>query len=260
MLERNGQISYDASNAMHELGVGATLYKSVKHQILARLAAAEWKPGEVIPAEKRLSQQFGVSIGTLRKAIDELVAENILIRHQGRGTFVAMQSRDQHLFHFFSVARYDGQRTAPVVSLIKFSKGKGHKEACERLGIASTANVFKLTDVLCLNDEPVQIDEITLPEALFAGLTEGKLRNRPSTLYSLYQVDFGLNVIRISEQVRATLATAEQARILNIKPNAALLEVHRTAFSYNNQPIECRISYLNTQHYEYAPRNSQQSE
>ncbi|TAM88331.1 MAG: GntR family transcriptional regulator [Candidimonas sp.] len=239
---------------MHELSVGATLYKSVKRQILAGLASGEWKPGEVIPAEKRLSQQFGVSIGTLRKAIDELVAENILIRHQGRGTFVAMQSRDHHLFHFFSVVRQDGERASPSVSLVQFSKGKADKEGCERLGISSTAKVFRLTNTLSLQGAAVQIDEITLPEALFAGLTEAQLRNRPSTLYSLYQVDFGLNVIRISERIRAALASAAQARLLNVKPHSALLETHRTAFSYNNQPIEYRVSYLNTAHHEFAPR------
>ncbi|UHL62941.1 GntR family transcriptional regulator [Paralcaligenes sp. KSB-10] len=237
--------------------VGLTLYKLVKRQMLAGLSAGEWKPGEVIPAEKQLSQRFDVSIGTLRKAIDELVAENILIRHQGRGTFVAMHSREQHLFHFFNVVRHDGLKAPPDVALVQFAKTRADKKTCEKLGIASSAKVFKLTNVLRLNNAPVQVDEITVPEALFAGLSESQLRNRPSTLYSLYQEAFGLNVIRIDERVRATPADEEQARLLGIAPGTALLQIHRIAFSYNNQPIECRVSYLDTRHYEYCPRVAQ---
>ncbi len=246
---------------MHEYigspSVGLTLYKLVKRQMLAGLSEGEWKPGEAIPAEKQLSLRFSVSIGTLRKAIDELVAENILIRHQGRGTFVAMHSRDQHLFNFFNVVRHDGQRTAPKLSLLRFAKAKAPKEVGERLGIARSTKTFQFTNVLALNNKPVQVDEIVLPEALFAGLSEAELRNRPSTLYSLYQVAYGLNVIRIEERVRATLASDTHAKLLNIEPGHALLQVHRTAFSYNNQPVEYRVSHINTDHYEYFPKMAQ---
>ncbi len=188
--------------------VGVTLYKEVKRQLLADLSAGEWQPGEVVPSEKQLCLRFGVSIGTLRKAIDELVAENILIRHQGRGTFVATHGRDQHLFRFFNVVRHDGQKTYPKLTLTAFVKARADKATCDKLGIASSAKTFHFTNLLSLNDEPVQVDEITLPEALFAGLSAAQLRNRPSTLYSLYQVAYGLNVIRIEERVRATLAGA----------------------------------------------------
>lgn len=237
--------------------VGLTLYKQVKRQMLAGLSAGEWQPGEVIPAEKQLSQRFKVSIGTLRKAIDELVAENILIRHQGRGTFVAMHSRDQHLFHFFNVLRHDGERTEPAISLAGFAKTRADRQTCEKLGIAHSAKVFTFTNLLSLHGAPVQIDEITVPEALFAGLSEAQLRGRPSTIYSLYQTSFGLNVIRIEERVRACLAAQRHAELLRVAPGTALLQIHRTAFSYHNQPVECRLSYLNTQDYEYVPKIAQ---
>jgi GntR family transcriptional regulator len=84
-------------------------------------------------------------------------------------------------------------------------------------------------------------------------MTEAQLRDRPSTLYNLYQVAYGLNVIRIEERVRATLASTVHAELLNIEPGMPLLQIHRVAFSYNNQPIEYRVSYVNTQRYEYFP-------
>ncbi len=90
------------------LPLAAPLYKEMKRRLTDALTRGEWKPGEAIPAERRLSERFGISVGTVRKAIDELVAENILIRQQGRGTFVASHNRDRRLFYFFHVVAGTG--------------------------------------------------------------------------------------------------------------------------------------------------------
>lgn len=237
--------------------LGTTLYREVKRQVLAALAANEWTPGEAIPSEKRLCERFGVSIGTLRKAIDDLVAENILIRHQGRGTFVATHTRGQHLFRFFNIARHDGSKNYPVTSLVSFRKGKADKAARAKLGLPAGAKVFQFSNVLSVDGEPVLVDDIVLPEALFGGMTEAMLRNRPNTLYNLYQSEFGLNVIGIEERLRASLAGEAHARLLGIAPGAPILEIHRVAFSYNQQPVEWRISHVNTERYEYFARPAQ---
>ena len=89
------------------------LYKEIKRQLMDALTSGEWRPGQSIPSERRLSERFGISIGTLRKAIDELVAENILIRQQGRGTFVATHTRDRLLFYFFHVVPESGPKAYP---------------------------------------------------------------------------------------------------------------------------------------------------
>ena len=222
--------------------------------MLIALSAGEWKPGEAIPAEKKLGERFAVSIGTLRKAIDELVAENILIRHQGRGTFVTTHNRDQHLYRFFNFVRQDGLKTYPRVALAGFAKRRADKVESDRLEIPKSAKVFHFANVLSLNEEPVLVDEITVPEAMFAGLTEKRLLERPNTIYNLYQTGFGMNVIRIEERLRAGLASASHAQLLAIAPGAPVLEVHRVAFSFNQQPIEFRISFVNTERYEYFAR------
>ena len=234
-----------------------TLYKEVQRQMLLALAAEEWQPGEAIPAEKHLCERFSVSIGTLRKAIDELVAEGILIRHQGRGTFVATHNRDQHWFRYFKIARHDSPKTYPSPTLVDFAKRKADKEACEKLGIAGASKVFQFTNLMSLNNEVALVDEITLPEALFAGLTKIQLQQRPSTLYNFYQAEFGLNVIRIEERLRATAASVTHAELLGIAPGIPLLTVRRVAYSYNDQPVEWRISYVNTERYEYCAAGNQ---
>lgn len=231
--------------------LGTTLYEEVKRQVLRALSAGEWKPGEVIPAEKRLCERFGVSIGTLRKAIDELVADNILVRHQGRGTFVALHNREQQSFRFFNFVGHDGRKTHPKLELVSFARKKVSKIAADKLSLPGTSKIIAFTNLLSLDEQPVVIDDITLPELLFARMTEAQVRNRSNTLYHLYQSSFGLNVIRTEECLRAASATDAQARMLGIEAGAPLLEVRRVAYSYNDQPIEWRISHVNTERHEY---------
>ena len=232
--------------------LGGTRYKEVKEGILAALTAQEWKGGEVIPSEKRLAERFGVSIGTLRKAIDELCAENILIRHQGLGTFVAMHRRDRHFFRYFRVVRRDGERSYPVVELVNFKKGKASRVIAAKLGIAEGTRVFTFTNALALHDKVVMAETITLPETLFPTLTEPMLRDRKDTLYNFYQDAFGINVVGTDERVRVSQASELEGKLLALATGAPVLEVERIAYSYNQKPVEYRISRVNTEEYEYV--------
>jgi len=232
--------------------IGGTRYKEVKNAMLAALAAHEWKGGETIPSEKRLAERFGVSIGTLRKAIDELVADNILVRHQGLGTFVAQHQRDRHFFRFFRVVRQDGDKTYPSVSLMSFRKARATREIAPLLEIETGARVFSFTNRLALHNENVMVDNITVPEARFPGLTEAALRERPSTLYNFYQDAFNINVVGTDERVRVALADKVESSLLDVEPGTPLLEVRRIAYSYHHVPVEVRISHVNTDRYEYV--------
>lgn len=230
---------------------GVPLYRDVARRMMQALSAGEWKSGDAIPAERDLGERFSVSIGTLRRAIDELVAENILIRQQGRGTFVASHNRDAHLFRFFNVVRHDGMKSYPKVELISFCRERASKDCRERLQLASGAKVIHFVNRLSLNGEAVMLDDIMISDARFAGLTEQQLRNRPNTIYNLYQQNFDVNVIRIEERLRCGCASAEQAKLLDLEEGAGLLEMHRLAFSFEAAPIEYRLSRLNTANYEY---------
>ncbi|MEX3978308.1 GntR family transcriptional regulator [Paraburkholderia sp. EG287A] len=232
--------------------IGGTRYKEVKNGILAALSAKEWKGGEAIPSEKRLSERFGVSIGTLRKAIDELVADNILVRHQGLGTFVAQHQRDRYFFRFFRVVRQDGEKSYPTVSLVSFTKAKATREVAAILGIEPNARVFSFVNRLALHGETVMIDSITVAEERFAGLTEAALRERPSTLYNFYQDAFHINVVGTEERLRVATANEVESELLEVAPGTPLLEVRRIAYSYHQEAVELRISHVNTARYEYV--------
>jgi len=238
---------FDAGSA-----IGGVLYKDVKHAILAALAAGEWKAGEAIPSERKLTDRFGVSIGTLRKAIDELVAENIMIRHQGRGTFVATHRQEDHFFRFFRIVRQDGHREYPSVRLARFRRAKADKEEATALAIAVGDLVFRFTNVLSLEGKPVMIDAITVPEARFKSLTEKQLRERPNTLYNFYQDIFGINVIRTEEHLRSALADEDDHTLLGVPVGSPLLKILRIASSFHDERIEYRVSRLDTTCHEFA--------
>jgi GntR family transcriptional regulator len=227
------------------------LYKEIKRQMMKALTGGEWKPGEAIPAERRLSERFGISIGTVRKAIDELVAENILIRQQGRGTFVASHTRDRLLFYFFHIVPESGSKAYPDVQLLSFSRARADRTAAEKLGGAVGDSVFRIRNRLRLSGMPIMVDDITLLSARFPGLVESQFRERSSTIYNLYQESFDISVVRTSERLRATLADAESATLLDLARGAPLLQIRRVALTYNDVPVEYRVSLVNTAHHEY---------
>ncbi len=227
------------------------LYKEVKIQITRGLAAGTWKPGEAIPSESRLASQFNVSIGTIRKAIDELVAEKILVRQQGRGTFVATHTADRTLFYFFHIVGKDGGRELPVTELLSFRAGKALGEEQEALRLERGAPVLRVRNLLRLAGKPVIYDEIAISAKRFAGLTEEMFGQREGTIYGLYQAKWGINVVRISERLSAVAAPAKAARELAIEPAMPTLMIRRVAYTYNDQPVEFRLSWVDTQRHEY---------
>lgn len=227
------------------------LYRAIERQLRTALAQGEWKPGEAIAAERTLAGRFGVSIGTVRKAIDALCAAHLLIRQQGRGTYVASHDRDRMLFYFFHVAPQSGAKEYPDVRLVGFSRTRAARSEGEALRIPPGEPVFRIRNLLHLSGRPVIIDDLTLPAARFAGLDRSLFASRPSTIYNLYQDTFGLSVVRTRERLQASAADAPSAKLLGVARGAPLLAIRRVAFSYDDDPVELRRSLVDTSGHEY---------
>jgi len=238
-----------------QLSAGASLdiplYKEVKRLMTDTVSSGDWVPGHAIPAEWALAERFQVAVGTVRKAVDELVAENILIRQQGRGTFVAAHNRERLMFHFFHIVHRDGEKQQPQVEMLSFRAAKADVDEAAQLNLEIGAAVFRIRNVLSIAKQPIIADAITIPQALFPKLTRERFRDRPNTIYHLYQTAFGITVVRTAERLRATLADADSATVLGVAVNAPLLEIRRVAISFDNAPVEYRRSLVNTADYEY---------
>ena len=163
------------------------LYKEVKIRITRSLIAGEWQPGAAIPSEARLAEHFNVSVGTIRKAIDELAAEKILVRQQGRGTFVATHTEDRQLYYFFHIVGKDGAKEPPTHQLLSFQKTRADGEAELRLHVNRGERVHRIHNVLKLAGRPVIFDEIVVPAVRFPDLTEAVIAAREGTIYGLYR-------------------------------------------------------------------------
>jgi GntR family transcriptional regulator len=229
----------------------APLYREVQLRITRALAAGEWKPGEAIPSETRLAADFGVSIGTIRRAIDELVAGRILVRQQGRGTFVATHTEDRTLFYFFHVVGKDGSQEFPISELLDFRKERAGPNDESQLGIPRGSRVARVRNLLKLGGKPVVLDDITVSTERFPRIDETTFRKREGTIYGLYQARYGVNVVRISERLSAAHPPAEIATILGMRSNQPALHIRRVAYSYNDSPVEYRLSWINTSDHEY---------
>jgi GntR family transcriptional regulator len=231
---------------------GAPLYRLAKRALLAAIEAGRWTAGDTLPSEAALAEALGISIGTLRHAVDELVAERILVRRQGRGTYVAGHSTERFVFQFFHVERSDGVRDAPQVELLAFERGRLDDEAAAALSRPPGDAAISVENRLSLQGRPVVYDRIVLPAALYRGLTEKRLRDRPSTIYHLYQTAFGITVLRATERVRAVAADRAASRVLGVAPGSAVLQVRRTALSFHDKPVEYRVSTITTAQHDYV--------
>ena len=231
---------------------GMPLYRAVKRALLDAVGAGAFAPGDSLPSEAGLAASFAVSIGTVRKAVDELSAEHIVVRRQGRGTFVATHDAGRFMFQFFHVERGDGLRELPTVALVSFQRGRAGDEAADALHLRPGEGVVEIENVLRLQGRPVIHDRIVLPAQLFRGLTERRLRERPGTLYQFYQAEFGITVLRAHERARAVAADRATARVLGIAAGAPAIEVRRTALSFNDQPVEYRASVVDTTDHDYV--------
>jgi GntR family transcriptional regulator len=229
------------------------LYEKVRDALAADLANSTYPPGTALPNERELAAHHGVSIGTLRTAVNSLVNDGMLIRQQGRGTFVAHHDRDRLRFYFYHVVEHGKTKEHyPDVGLVGFTKERADAEVAAALRLDRGAMVYHLRNRVGLAGTVVNVDDIWLCAKRFAGLEEAAIRDRHSTLYQLYQAQFNLTVVRTSERLRATPCSAAHAALLNVTEGASVLQIRRLAFAYDGTPIEWRISTVNTEHHEYA--------
>lgn len=230
------------------------LYRQIAGLITRSLDAGEWKPGEAIPSELELAARFKVSQGTVRKAIDELAGANLLVRRQGKGTFVATHSEERTQFRFLRLAPDDGSAERLARRFLDCRRMRPSTEVAQALDIPTSQAVLQVRRLLYFRGAPVVLDDLWLPLALFKGLTEQRLSEYQGPLYGLFEAEFGVRMIRAEEQIRAVAADAESAPLLEVAPGAPLLSVSRVSFTYGDRPVEWRRGLYDTRTHHY--RNS----
>ncbi len=223
----------------------------IKELLTARIGRGDWLPGAIIPSEIQLAQELGVSQGTVRKAITELVEKNVLTRKQGRGTFVSTHDHNRALFHFFHIADDDGQKVLPESRVLHCRRKNASRMEASRLGLATGTKVIRIERMRNFDDKPVIIETVVLPADLFSGLGRDSGDKLPNTLYELYEKQYGITIHSANERLRAVPASKHEASLLNIEPGSPLLEIERIALTLDHTPVELRISRCNSTQHRY---------
>jgi GntR family transcriptional regulator len=229
-------------------------YHQIVDNLISRLAAMEWKPGDALPGEHALAAEYGVSLGTMRKAMDQLAAQNLVVRRQGKGTFVAVHDSSRALNHFVRLVSEDGRREVPGAITKKTTVGSANAAEANRLEIKVGDKVARFVRLRLLQDTPVTVERNALPLDRFPGLDPAAAAQLPTLVYEHYYRRYGIVVVDAIEQLRAVLADAAEARLLHIAPGSPLLQVDRVALDINQVPVEWRLSRSDTRHHFYFNR------
>lgn len=241
-----------ASGESAREAVFTPLYKQIKKLLLQDLDRGAWKPGELIPSEFELAARFQVSQGTVRKAIDELAAENLLLRRQGKGTFVATHHEPKAQFRFLRIVPDEGEQPIPAQSrFLECRRQRATADVARYLDLKAGDSVVFVRRVLSFESVPIVIDDIWLPGTLFKGLTAERLAEYHGPLYGLFESEFGTRMIRAEERLRACAAEAEIAKLLKIAVAAPVLLVERVSFTYGERPVELRRGFCLTDRHHY---------
>lgn len=233
----------------------APLYKEVEREIMQSLAKGEWKPGERLPSESELAERLGVAVFTIRAGIQKLVDSGILLRRQGKGTFVALHRARPLRNQYLRIFSNDGLKASWDRELVSVTRARASDEVASVLELGESAAERAVYDVLFLlknEGRTVAYVESKMSAKVFRGVNEAALKDTVENLYAVFQERFGVNVIRIEERVRAGRAGRTGARWLGVDIDEPVLRVERVAYTYNDVPVEFRRYNVEAGSYYFA--------
>ena len=225
---------------------GGPLYRRVRDQLMREIAQGRYPVTDPLPSEQKLAARFGVAQGTVRRALDDLARENLVIRQQGRGTFVHAHGPERDRFHFFHLVAEDGERRLPSSRVLSVTRRRATPAEVLALNLHAQARVSEIKRVRDMIARPAILETIILPDDLFPDLGSLPKSQVPNTLYQLYQDRFGVIIHRAVEKITADAAGPEDVQHLGLDRGAPLLRIERVAQTLDGTPVELRISRCDT--------------
>ena len=218
------------------------LYHRLRDDLAARISGQSWRPGDLIPSEAELAAAHGLSIGTVRKAVDCLVADGLLERQQGRGTYVRRARFNSSLFRFFRFQAESGERRIPQARILHRKIVPAPSAVASPLRLRAGEPVINISRLRLIDGEPLLAEEIWLEKARFQTLIDLDPAAFGDLLYPLYEERCGQMVAGADEILTVEAANRMQARLLGREPGAPLIVIERIAFDPERRPIEWRRS------------------
>ncbi|GAJ92633.1 GntR family transcriptional regulator [Agrobacterium sp. SHOUNA12C] len=217
-------------------------YQRLRDDLAARINRQEWRPGESIPSEAELSATYGVAVGTVRKAIDQLVADGVVERHQGRGTYVRRARFNSSLFRFFRFQSESGERRVPESRILRRESIAAPSAVASALRLREGDPVISLSRLRLIGGVPLLAEEIWLERSRFEALLTIDTSEFGDLLYPLYEERCEQVVVSAEETLTVEIAPPLQARLLGLEPGSPLVVIERVAFDLERRPLEWRRS------------------
>jgi len=218
------------------------LYHRLRDKMIEKIMQRQWQPDTAIPTEAELTKTYNVAIGTVRKAVETLVADGLLERLQGRGTFVRRPNFHASLFRFFRHQTEGAENTIPEGRILKRTLGVPPQEVATALSLTKRAKAIKLDRLRLVDGQPVLLEEIWLPYPQFSALMNIELPDFGDLLYPLYEEKCRQTVASAHETLTVELAAPEVARQLAIPVEKPVIVIDRLALGYDRQALEWRRS------------------
>lgn len=218
------------------------LYQRLRDELAQRINRQDWRPGELIPSESELASAHGIAVGTVRKAIDLLVADGVLERQQGRGTFVRRARFNSSLFRFFRFQSERGERRVPQSRILRRETMPAPTAVASALGLEAGSEVIFLSRLRLVDGEPLLAEEIWIERRRFAALIDLDTESFGDLLYPLYEDLCGVVVTSAEETLTVEIADPLKSRLLAREPGAPLVVIERIAFDLERRPVEWRRS------------------
>jgi len=219
------------------------VYQRLKDEFAANIGQGRWSRHGPLPSETRLAEVHGVAVGTVRKAIECLVAEGVLERHQGKGTFVRRPDFGNALFRFFRLAGPDGRVLRPSARIFERRIEPADGGTAQALGIAPATPVIRLSRVRRIEEHPILVEDIAVEAARFAPLADLPTDQFGDLLYPLYDEACGEMVARATETIRFGAADQRVASALGAAAGTAVAVIERIAFGPDGRALEWRRSH-----------------
>lgn len=224
------------------------LHLLVEEYIKQLILEQRWKPGDMLPSEQRLSKEFGVSQGTIRKALNNLADTNVIYRKQGVGTFLSEQT-GQALYRFFPIIRDGKPPELPKAEITGLELVKPTPDVVRQLELSVSEKVIKLSRLRTIGSTYILSEVIHLPDKYFPGFMQEQ--DIPHTLYHFYQTRFNHTVHDTTDRIKAVLATQMDAQQLDIRVGEPILLFTRLTRSKDGKLLEYRINRCRSDNYHY---------
>jgi GntR family transcriptional regulator len=227
------------------------LYLQLRDALLDRIAAGEWRPGATIPNENDLAQEFGVSPGTVRKALDLLESERVLTRRQGRGTFVNDQGSSELAHRFSNIVTANDDRIVACATPGPIVEDSASPLDCARLRLGPEAKVYRIRRVLFHARHPLMVEDARVPADLFPGLPE---QAEAAKSVALLAKQYGLLLGNAEERIAIGAADKVCADDLKLTAGSPILVLDRVVATVDGRAIEWRVGYCNPGNRHYVAK------